>query len=241
MKLTNETKIGVLVAGVLVVLAVLTWKTGNYSFIPNGYEIKIRFLDVQGLAKNAPVTLNGFEEGRVQGVKIIYGDVPEVELTLWLKAEAKIFKNAKAHIRMMGFMGEKYVAIEMHDNKEGFLPPGSVIQGQEPSSFEKLMDEGQVIAKNLREISQEIDEHLAKNKDAIDDIIADLRVTSKNLRFITTNVNDRLANNSKLIDEMVGNLDSTSKNLDEMSYDLKVNPWKLLYKPSREHKVPWNR
>ena len=108
MKLSNEAKIGILVTAVLVILGFLTWKIGNYSFVPNGYMIKIRFQDVQGLAKNAPVTLNGFEQGRVSNVQILFdGEIPEVELTLWLKSEAKISADAQAYVRMMGFMGEK--------------------------------------------------------------------------------------------------------------------------------------
>ncbi len=230
MKLTNEAKIGMLVAVVIVILGVLTWKTGNYSFVPDGYMIKARFSDVQGLAKNAPVTLNGLEEGRVEAVKVLYGDVPQIELTLWLKSEAKIPQNAKASIRMMGFMGEKYVAIEMKDSKSGFLLPGSVIVGEEPASMEKLLAEGSVLAKNLTVISEEVKSHLQNHHADIDDIISDLHVTSKNLNSITTNVNERLTVNSKHIDDMLESLDTASTNLNEMSYDLKSNPWKLLYK-----------
>lgn len=56
------------------------------------------------------------------------------------------------------------------------------------------------------------------------DVIAD------NLKDITTNVNERLRLNSAYLDEIVLNLNSTSKNLDELSGDLKTNPWKLLYR-----------
>lgn len=238
MKLTNEARIGILVAAVLVILGILTWKTGNYSFIPDGYLIKVHFKDVQGLAKNAPVTLNGFEQGRVNDVKIIYdGEIPQVELSLWLKSEAKVPRNAKAYVRMMGFMGEKYVALEMTGAQEGFLTPGSIIYGQDPSSLEKIVAEGEVIAKNIREISEAVNDHLKLNKESINDIIANLRVTSKNLGSITTNVNERLVVNTKHIDSMISNLDETSINLNEMSYDLKLHPWKLFFKPRIDPKT----
>ncbi len=236
MKFTNEAKIGLLVTIVIVILSVLTWKTGNYSFVPDGYMIKARFSDVQGLSKNAPVTLNGLEEGRVENVKVIYADIPQIELTLWLKSEAKIPKNAKASIRTMGFMGEKYVAIEMKDSKSGFLNSGDVILGEEPASMEKLLAEGSAMAKNLSVISEEIKSHLQNHRTDIDEMITDLHGMSKNLNSITTNVNERLAVNSKHIDDMIESLDSASTNLEEMSYDLKINPWKLLYKAKEPKK-----
>ncbi len=238
MKFTNEAKIGVMVFVVIVILSVLTWKTGNYSFVPDGYMIKARFSDVQGLAKNAPVTLNGLEEGRVENVKVIYGDIPQIELSLWLKSEAKIPQNAKASIRTMGFMGEKYVAIEMKDAKSGFLSSGAMIIGEEPASMEKLLSEGVVMAKNLSVISEEVKSHLQNHHADIDEMISDLHGMSKNLKSITTNVDERLSVNSKSIDDMIQNLDSASVNLEEMSYDLKINPWKLLYKAKEQKKAP---
>ncbi len=237
MKFSNEAKIGILVISVLAILGVLTWKTGNYSFVPDGYMLKAHFLDVQGISKNAPVTLNGLEEGRVNNVEVIYGEIPKIELTLWLKSEAKIPANAKASIRTMGFMGEKYVAIEMKDNKEGFLLPGAILVGEEPASMEKLMSEGIVVAKNLSAISEEIKEHLQNNHSQIDGMIKDLHTTSQNLNSLTTNVNQRLTVNSQHIDDVMDNVDEASVNLNEMSYDLKANPWKLLYKAKEKPKA----
>jgi len=240
MKLTNEAKIGILVIAVIIILGVLTWKSGDYSFVPDGYEIKVHFINIQGLSKNAPVTLNGLEQGRVEDVAIIYSEVPQVQLTLWLKSEAKIPKGATAYIRTMGFMGEKFVAIEMKDSKDGFLAPGSILVGEEPPSIEKLLVQGGVVAENLKVISQEIRGHLEGNHGEIDEMIKDLHVTSKNLSSITTNVNERLVVNSKYIDEMVNHMNATSRNLEEMSYDLKLNPWKLLYrdKAKKSAKMP---
>ena len=237
MKLTNEAKIGILVAAVIVILGVLTWKIGDFSFIPDGYRVKVRFSDVQGLSKNAPVTLNGLEKGRVENVQVLYADIPQIELTLWLKAEAKIAKNAIAAIRTMGFMGEKYVAIEMKDSTSGFLEPGAVILGEEPASMEKLLAEGIVMARNLTAISEEVKSQLQNNHTEIDEMIKDLHVTSKNFNLITTNVNERLAINSQYIDDMVKNLGAASANLEEMSYDIKENPWKLLYKAKDQKKM----
>jgi phospholipid/cholesterol/gamma-HCH transport system substrate-binding protein len=234
MKLNNETKIGILVVVVLMILAVITWKTGDFNFAPDGYMVKVHFQNIEGVELNAPVTLNGLEVGRVRDIRIIYGDTTIVELTLWLKASARLHKGAKAYVKNMGFLGEKYVGLTTGVDREAFLPPGSIIQGKEPPSLEEILAEGEVIAANIKEITEELNERLQVNSESIDAIVADMRVTMKNVSSISDNVYERLRINEDRIDEMVVNLNASSKNLEELSYDLKENPWKLLYRPKKK-------
>ena len=233
MKLSNETLIGIFVVVVLLGLGVITWKAGNYDFTPEGYELKVQFKNIDGVEENAPVTLNGFEVGRVKDIQILYGDATRVELTLWLDAKAKIHKGSKAFVKNMGFLGEKYVGLTTGDDGEEFLAPGTVLVGQEPTSLDKILVEGEVIAANLKEISAEVNERLKVNRDNIDEILANMRASMKNLSSISDNVNERLQVNKNLIDDTMVHLNGASKNLEEMSYDLKLNPWKLMYKPKK--------
>ena len=234
MKINNETKIGILVVVVAIILGVITWNAGDYDFTPKGYELKVQFQNIDGIEENAPVTLNGLEVGRVSDIEILYGDATRVELRLWMKSNAKLHEGAKAYVKNMGFLGEKYVALTTGEDGTPFLPPGSIIQGQDPGSFDKILGDGEEIAKNIKEISEQVNERLRVNSEAIDNIVINLDTTMKNIASISTNVNERLEANEAVVDEMVANLNTASKNLDEMSYDLKLNPWKLLYKPKRE-------
>jgi phospholipid/cholesterol/gamma-HCH transport system substrate-binding protein len=230
MKLNNETKIGMLVTVVLAILFILTWKTGEFTLKAKGYRVKVQFKDIDRVEVNAPVTLNGFEVGRVDEIKIAYGDITRVELTLWLKESAKLREGAKAYVKNMGFMGEKYVALTTGDEKAQILPPDVVLQGEEPADFQKILVEGETIATNLKEITAQVKDHLKNNSQAIDEIIVNTHTTTKNLASITDNVHERLVVNEKRIDDMVGNLDETTQNLEDLSCDLKTNPWKLMYK-----------
>lgn len=233
MKLNNEMKIGVLVAGVFVALFALTWLAGDFRIAQKGYAIKVQFKNIDGVETNAPVTLNGFEVGRVTDIKILYGDNTRVELVLLLDATAQLHQGAKAYVKNMGFMGEKYVALTTGDDGTPFLQAGALIEGQDPGSFDKIVGEGESIAVNLKEISQNINERLKVNSENIDSILADLKVAMNNLSAISANVNERLEVNKLLVDDTVTHLNGASKNLEEMSLDLKLNPWKLLYKPKR--------
>jgi phospholipid/cholesterol/gamma-HCH transport system substrate-binding protein len=233
MKINNETKIGILVVITLVILSVLSWKAGNFQLIVKGYELKVHFKNVDGVELNSPVNLNGFEIGRVQTIKILKDADSNIELSLWIKGDVQINKDVKALIKNMGFMGEKYIGLMTGNGQEGYLPPGSIIVGQEPANFEEMLTQGGEIAKNVKEISQQINERLKVNSQAIDAVVGNMNITMKNFASISTNVNERLEVNKLLLDNIVKNLDTTSVNLEEMSLDLKENPWKLLYKPKR--------
>lgn len=237
MKLNNETKIGMLVFVTLVVLGFITWKAGNFKIAVGGYEVKIQFTDIDGIGLNSPVTLNGMEIGRVKKIQFLSGDQPKVELTLWIQGDMKIKKTVIGRVKNLGFMGEKYVGLSSIEGPAEYLQPGSVITGQESASFEDLLTDGKVIAKNIKEISEEINERLRVNSQAIDDIVRNTDTTMKNLASISVNVNERLEVNKMLVDDSIKNFNSASQNLEEFSEDLKVNPWKLLYKPKTRKMV----
>ncbi|MCR4337784.1 MAG: MlaD family protein, partial [Candidatus Omnitrophica bacterium] len=217
MQLNNETKIGIFVVIVLAVLGVITWKAGNFNVAYKGYSVKVEFTSIDGISFNAPVTFNGFEVGRVTDIDIVYGERPHIQLTLWVRDHVKLPKNTEALIKNMGFMGEKYVALTARESTSDFLSRDEVIVGKDPGSFEKILADGEVIAKNLKDISEQVNGHLSKNEGAIDSIISDFRISMKNISSISGNMNERLDVNKYLIDDLVLNLNTTSKNLSEMS------------------------
>ena len=241
MRWSNETKIGILVVTTVAALLVLTFKVGNFSFTKRGYIIKLLFTRIEGLEKNSAIRLNGLEAGQVRDIKITYGDETKMEITVWLNQDAKVREGAKAYIKTSGLLGEKYIELSGGDNGAPFLNPGSVIVGEDPVDFEKLLAKGSIIADNLKSISENLSKRLELNSQAIDDIIGNLNTTMKNFSSISSNVNERLTVNREAIDDIVTNLNVTSKNLQELSMDLKVNPWKLLYKGKDKNLKPLSK
>ena len=233
MRINNETKVGILIASVVAMLAVLTVNAGDFHFKERGYDIKVHFLNIDGIELSSPVTLNGLEVGRVKDIQILYGPPSKVEVTLWIKQDMKILKGVEAHVKNLGFMGEKYIGLVMTGEQGGYLAPGDLIAGTEPASFEKMLKQGEDIAVNIKGISGNLNERLKVNAQAIDDVVSDMRATMKNVHSLSDNINERFTANQHLVDEMMGHANSMSKNLEELSYDLKENPWKLLYKPKK--------
>ena len=231
MKFPNEAKIGLMVAVVLAILVTLTVKSGDFSFREEGYHVKIHFRNIDGINTNTPVMLNGFEVGHVKAILI--KEEPEgtiMELEAFMKANAKLREGTEAYVKNMGFLGEKYVGLTSGPGTGAFLAEGAIIRGKDPADFDSLMADGQEIAKHIRSISINLDERLEKNKEAIDRIVENFDVSMEHVRSVTANLDERLTINENRIDNMMSNFETMSKNLEEFSYDVKLNPWKLLYK-----------
>jgi len=237
MKMNNETKIGLMVSLVFILLVALTIKTGKFNLSKSGYLVKAHFENVDGVNLNSPVMFNGFEVGIVEGVTIGEGESDtKIELLLWIDDTARLRAGSKAYIKNLGFMGEKYVGLTSGDAGGAYLAPGSVIIGQEPPNFEQLLSDGQAIATRLKSIAENIDERLTVNKDTVDETLANLNSTMKDLASLIKNANERLGTNGKRIDDTVANMHNLSVNLEELSYDLKLNPWKIMYRGKEKKK-----
>ncbi len=232
MKISNNAKIGMMIIVVIGLLAYLTIQSGDFRFVKEGYTVKVMFKNIDGVSLNAPVMLNGLEVGKVEAIDIV--ELPEgtmLQLTVWLEQSARLSKGTRAYVKNMGFLGEKYVGLAVTGASQGYLEPGAVIYGRDPADMDTLLLDGQDIAKEIKQISTNLNERLTKNKEAIDRIVANVDASMISMRSITANLDERLTVNEQKIDETMSRLRSTAINLDQFTYDLKMNPWKLLYRP----------
>lgn len=232
MKLSNEAKVGLMVAFAVVLLGVLTVKTGKIKFSSKGYEIRIQFQNVDGISVNSPVMFNGLEVGRVKEIMVVDDQAgTRMELLVWLRQDVRVRKGARAYVKNMGFMGEKYVGLTAGDAFSSQLLPDALIVGQEAADLDKVLREGQDVVKELKGITSNINGRLTKNAQAIDRIFTNLDTSMAHVADISTQINTRLKVNEENIDGIMASLRNSSGNLELLTYDLRENPWKLMYRP----------
>ncbi|MFT5388098.1 MAG: phospholipid/cholesterol/gamma-HCH transport system substrate-binding protein [Lysobacterales bacterium] len=232
MVINKETKIGIMITLVLIGLGVLTIRSGDFAFKGEGYEVKVRFHDVDGVNLNSPVMFNGFEVGAVHDIQIIEeNDTTLMELSITIKSGVVLREGATANIKNLGFMGEKYVGITSGSIGAPLLPNGATIIGTDPQSIDALLKDAKDIATSVKSIAKNVDERLTTNKEHIDHIFTNMDTTMTKMSSVADSVDERLEVNKIKIDAMVTNLHDLSVHLEEMSQDLKSNPWKLLHKP----------
>jgi ABC-type transporter Mla subunit MlaD len=234
MKLTNESKIGILVVAVFLMLAYFTIRAGDFNLARGGYRLKAHFNDIDGVNLNSPVMFNGYEVGVVEDIRIIDVDNKiKMELVMWIDGAVKVRQGAKAYVRNLGFMGEKYVGLKSSVAQGEVLGPNAVIVGDEPPGFEELVAKGHEIATDVGGIAKNLNERLEINKENIDTILAELSELTVSLASLSNSIDERITNNEEHIDQIIQNLNYTSVNIKEMTHDLKLHPWKLLHKSER--------
>jgi phospholipid/cholesterol/gamma-HCH transport system substrate-binding protein len=239
MTVSNETKVGILVAVVCVGLAVLTWKTGDFRLNMEGYRLTVLFDNIDGVDINSPVMLNGLEIGRVEDIQMQESEhAVNMVLTLWLDAEARLYEGARAYVKNMGFMGEKYVGLTSGDPGRERIGEGMVVHGHEPADLDSILKDAQDVVKDIKSVARGVNERLSSNKEEIDGILSNLNDSLANVNSISAEIKERMEINGDRIDEMVGHLNSTAVNLELFTGDLKDNPWKLFHrskKTKRKH------
>ncbi|HEC69838.1 MAG TPA: MCE family protein [Candidatus Omnitrophica bacterium] len=211
-KFSSEFAVGLFFILCIIGLLYLTLSTGKVSLKNEGYYIYVKFRDISGLQRNAPVMVNGLEAGRVQDIETKYTlQGAEILLKLLINKDIKIGENPKISIKTLGLMGEKYVHIGSYQGNS-FIKPGTTLEGKASSDLDFLMEKA---------------EDLSKDFSVLLDNVNSLTLEVKNL---AKNLNYTVEGNQDTISKIVKNLEVTTKNLEELTFDLKKHPWKLLHK-----------
>ncbi|NQU19079.1 MCE family protein [bacterium] len=224
-----ELKVGIFVFVGIIILVIFVLMIGDFRLINPGYMFKISFGFANGVTLSAPVRLSGVEVGEVKGVHIGYDEQtkkPLVLIDVWVKKDTHIPIDSRVWVNMLGILGEKYIEIIPGQNYKTLLKEGSLIVGEDPVSIQELTDLSREIALQVGETVKDVSLTLNKlNTTTLDK----LNITLDSLNSILTSVKQGKGTMGKLFFD-----DSLYNNIEEMFYDLKKNPWKLLHRPKEE-------
>lgn len=224
-----ELKVGIFVFVGIIILVIFVLMIGDFRLINPGYMFKVSFGFANGVTMSAPVRLSGVEVGEVKGVHIGYDEQtkkPLVLIDVWVKKDAHIPMDSRVWVNMLGILGEKYIEIIPGQNYKTLLKEGSLIVGEDPVSIQELTDLSREIALQVGETVKDVSLTLNKlNTTTLDK----LNITLDSLNSILTSVKQGNGTMGKLFFD-----DSLYNNIEEMFYDLKKNPWKLLHRPKEE-------
>ena len=215
LKVTNETKTGILVLISLAVFGALILKVGNFSFFEKGYTVKCQLHYSAGVKKHAPVRLSGVDVGEVSDIHIIYDDATTVELILWFRDDVKIRLDSKAYVTTLGLMGEKYIEIKAGTPQAAYAKAGDLIPGQDPVRLEDLIETATKVADDIGQMAKDISK-------------------------VANHVDTAITDNKPKLDHIFTNLEDTSENFKDFSQDIKFHPWKVLAKGKEKTREEMN-
>lgn len=227
MKLSREIKTALLV---LTAILIFIW---GYSFLKgkdlfSSYKnFYVVYDNVEGLSASAPVTLNGLNVGKVNGINIAPNGKLVVEVQV--KTDFPISKSSLLQVYEPGFIGGKQIAILPNLQDNDLAVNGDTLQsnirlgmldkaGNQLAPVQQKVENTLVSADSLlNNLNTLLD---AKNKENLSVAIAELTQTMKTLNSASKTLDRMLSVNQQNIDGMMSNFNKTSENLAQISNSL---------------------
>jgi phospholipid/cholesterol/gamma-HCH transport system substrate-binding protein len=192
-RFSPESKVGLFVLAGLAVLMTSILMLGDIHFRPQKQVYAI-FRNIEGITDKSPIKISGVEIGTVKKVELVND---HARITMGLRRDLRMYKNARVRIRSTGIIGSKFVALD-----PGRLVPGS------PEGDQRLRDGDSIVGEDVLSMD-ELMERVAKSLDEFTGhgkTGENFSVTMANLRSITDSLNVALGQQRRAMVDIVRNV-----------------------------------
>lgn len=185
--LSAELKVGIFAIIVIILLSFMTFKIGGFMpGLKKGYTLYAVFDNISGLDEKSKIKIAGVDAGTVENIRLKDG---KAELTLIVDPYVKVYKDAKASLRVSGLLGDKYLALQSGSPSEPLLNDGDRIENIEPAAdIDALANELTTAATHVSDLAASlaslIDIFGVSEKEAISESIYNLKAVTADLREI---------------------------------------------------------
>ena len=219
-----EMKVGSFVLMAAIALSFFIISVSDLSIFEKGRHLQVVFGFASGLREAAPVRLAGVEVGLVKKLQVFIDSADDnktkVRVNVWIKDDIAIPADSKITINQLGILGEKYLEIVPGTSKD-LIKDDAVAVGQDPVPIEKIAENVSTLMTKLQTTVDDVNNGILtdKNKQSLEEALEGFAAVGTDLK------EGRGTLGKLLTDESIYN------NLDDLTADLKGNPWKLLYRP----------
>lgn len=134
---SQTVKVGIFMTACLVILGWLILRVEDWKLWgPKGVRVDAVFDSVVGLDDKAAVRLAGVRVGRVDGISL---EGRKARVSLLLDQPIAFVEGSYAAIANQGLLGDKFVELRLGPEGAPLLPPGTVLAGKTPVSFDDAM------------------------------------------------------------------------------------------------------
>lgn len=228
MKITREIK-----AAVLVIASILLFIWG-YSFLKgkdlfgNYKTFYVEYKSVEGLAKSAPVTLNGLVIGKVNEIAIDE-NTGALLVELQLQTDFPISKSSAAMIYEPGFIGGKQIAIVPNFNDKTLAEDGQrLLATSKMGLADKVGDQLAPLQEKLEKLLGSSDKLISGLNNVLDQkgqqdlklTLSEMSQTVAEFHKLSVSVNELLSTNKTQLNGVVSNFGKISSNFSKISDSL---------------------
>lgn len=235
MKISNETKIGVL-AIVCVALLIIGFRfLKGKGIFEKETHIYAVYADVQGLKQSNAVVINGLQIGRIASLDGGM-DMKRILVTVSLTKDVNIPKNSLAVINP-SFLGSPTMEIQLGDAKSYLKNGDTLLTTLSAGAFDEAMKIINPVLYEVKNAVKSLDSVLTtvttvfdvKTKNNIKNILSNVDaatasfvLTSQSLQKIVDIQNGSLAKSLQNMEKFTGNLNSNNNQLDSIMKNTKV-------------------
>ena len=220
MKISNETKVGVLTA-IAITLLILGFNfLKGKSVFKSGYYIFAKYKDTKGIMVSNPVLVNGFKVGSVYDIENSDPNLKDIIITIKLEGKFNIPKNSIASIKESA-LGSPSIEIEM-GNDTHFLNKGDTLHtGENEGLFSAFSNKITPVGNQLKQTMRNLDKVLNDLNETIDPTfrsniqqsIANVNAATASLVISANAIQTLLNAQSGAIAKTMNNANAFTKNL----------------------------
>ena len=246
MKISKETKVGVLTAIAITILAVgYNFMKGEDIFTSSN-EYYGKYKKIEGLFKSNPVLVNGYKVGSVSSV-LMNNETLELTVGIIVPQDIKIPKNSIMKIVNIDMIGSKAIEIIFGDSKEVAVNGDFFTAQQDQGIAQAVSDVLTPITKSVNSVLGNVDTAIAgvdlrgtlrdaslalrsfkETADKLNKLLDGKDVQIANILNNVEQATAGLGGITPKIDTILQELDKTSKDLNKVEFDQLANRIKIL-------------
>ncbi len=215
MKISNETKVGILAAITIAILIIgYNFLKGNDIFVSEN-EFYAKYDKVDGLAVSKPVLVNGYQIGRVSALTLLANG--QVLAQFKIKPQYEVPRNTIARLESTDLLGSKAVVFDLGNSLQ-YAIDGDTLNANVQAN---LLEQVEPVQKKAQQIVSKMDSVLTSvnmilNPDFQKNInrsFASIANTLQTLESTSKTVDGAVGIQAKRIDVILANAESISNNL----------------------------
>lgn len=215
MKISNETKVGILAAFAIAIFIVgYNFLKGNDVFTREN-EYYAKYDKVDGLTVSKPVLVNGFQIGRVSALTLQANGQILAEFKIDPRYEIPTSTIAK--LESTDLLGSKAVVFDLGTSKTYAVNGDTLnanVQANILEQVEPVQKKAQVLIARMDSILQSVNSILSPNfQKNVENSFNSIAATLKSLESTSKTVDGMVSVQSKRIDNILANAESISANL----------------------------
>jgi len=209
--MSREARVGIFVLLGLIVLTFFTFKVSKWGLIAEkGYRLTVDFDTASGLEPKSDVKMAGVPIGKVEEIQLVGN---RARLVLRIKEGIRIPIDSVGSIQTQGLLGEKYVELLPGKDVQRNLPAGGQVANTlSPVNLDEMIRKLSAIGDDVKKFTDTLSSTFGseEGKQALGDILRDVRATTAALRTVVTGNEERFG-------RIVANIDRLSADLSDIS------------------------